>query len=91
MTDEEHDFFLPASTEILDFFHFQNEFIIFSSFPMCFYHIFQHFNIFFKKNSFKVLSKYLMSNLTHGYDSYGSKKNTQVQILKIDKQPSPWN
>jgi len=25
-----------------------------------------------------------MSNLTHGYDSYGTKKNTQVQILKND-------
>ncbi len=24
-----------------------------------------------------------MSNLTHGYNSYGTKKNTQVQILKI--------
>jgi hypothetical protein len=35
------------------------------------------------KISFKVLNNYLMSNLTHGYNSYGTKKNTQVQILKI--------
>jgi hypothetical protein len=37
------------------------------------------------KKSFNFLNKYLMSTLTHGYDSYGTKKNTQVQIFKNDK------
>jgi hypothetical protein len=30
-----------------------------------------------------------MSNLIHNYDSYGTKKNIKVQILKNDKRPSP--
>ncbi len=39
MTNEEHDF---ISIFTKDFFHFQGAFLVFSSFLMCFYHIFQH-------------------------------------------------
>jgi hypothetical protein len=73
-----------------DFFHFQSAFIVFCHFQCTFVTLFEHFNV-FKKKLFKVLNNYLMLNLTHGYGSYGTKKNTQVQILKNEKRSSPWN
>jgi hypothetical protein len=91
MTNEEHVFFSFTSFyKISDFFHFQSAFTNFCHFQCTFITLLEYFNVFFIKTFFKALDNYLMSNLTNGYGSYGTKKNTQVQILKNDKWSSPW-
>jgi hypothetical protein len=46
--NKEHDFFHQLLQNFF-LFHFQGAFIIFSSFSMCFYHIFWQLNILFSK------------------------------------------